>query len=66
VEVIYKCGCRQCIKNRDEGKDFFDKEEYQRMILCVKCGCKRCPHANNHKNECTGSNESGQVGSAYP
>ena len=64
--MIDKCGCRQCIKKRDEGKDFFDKEEYQRMILCDKCGCKRCPHANYHENECTGSNESGQAGSAYP
>lgn len=59
------CGCRKCIKLRDADKDLFDKEEYQRMILCVKCGFKRCPHANDHNNECTGSNESGQAGSAY-
>ena len=60
------CGCRKCIKLRDASKDFFfDKEEHQRMILCPICGCKRCPKANYHGNQCTGSNERGQVGSAY-
>lgn len=37
-----------------------------RMVLCPTCGNKRCPHANDHRNECTGSNEPGQPGSAYP
>ena len=37
-----------------------------RMVLCPKCGNKRCPHANDHRNDCTGSNEPGQPGSAYP
>ena len=32
------------------------------MILCPKCGNKRCPHANSHENQCSGSNEPGQVG----
>jgi hypothetical protein len=36
-----------------------------RMILCPICGNKRCPKANDHRNECTGSNEPGQKGSAY-
>jgi hypothetical protein len=35
------------------------------MILCPTCGNKRCPKANDHRNECTGSNEPGQKGSAY-
>lgn len=35
------------------------------MILCKKCGHKRCPHANNHLNQCTNSNETGQKGSSY-
>ncbi|HEX8610216.1 MAG TPA: hypothetical protein VF800_02925 [Telluria sp.] len=34
-----------------------------RMILCAMCGNKRCPHAANHRNDCTGSNEPGQIGS---
>lgn len=37
-----------------------------RMILCPDCGNKRCPHANHHDNACTGSNDTGQAGSAYP
>lgn len=37
-----------------------------RMVLCPTCGNKRCPHANDHRNACTGSNEPGQPGSAYP
>ena len=60
------CVCRKCIKLRDRDKDlFFDKEEHQRMILCPNCGCKRCPKADYHGNQCTDSNESGQVGNAY-
>ena len=39
--------------------------EHQYMILCVDCGNKRCPKANDHRNECTGSNDLGQPGSAY-
>jgi hypothetical protein len=39
---------------------------YTIMILCPSCGNKRCPKANHHANRCTGSNDSGQLGSAYP
>jgi hypothetical protein len=39
--------------------------EMTHMILCPKCGNKRCPHATDHRHECTGSNESGQAGSYY-
>ncbi|HED1784777.1 TPA: hypothetical protein ACNIB8_000880 [Enterobacter hormaechei] len=37
-----------------------------RFVVCPECGNKRCPHANDHRNACTGSNEPGQQGSAYP
>ncbi|WP_275256090.1 DUF550 domain-containing protein [Citrobacter freundii] len=37
-----------------------------RFVVCPDCGNKRCPHANDHRNACTGSNEPGQQGSAYP
>ncbi|MFZ5104355.1 hypothetical protein ACOY5O_19685 [Enterobacter roggenkampii] len=37
-----------------------------RFVACPECGNKRCPHANDHRNACTGSNEPGQEGSAYP
>lgn len=54
---MMKCDCWQC---------HIDQEVMiERMITCAKCGNKRCPKANNHRNGCTNSNESGQVGSAY-
>lgn len=37
-----------------------------RFVVCPDCGNKRCPRANDHSNACTGSNEPGQEGSAYP
>ncbi|HHC4016512.1 TPA: DUF551 domain-containing protein [Klebsiella pneumoniae] len=37
-----------------------------RFVVCPDCGNKRCPRANDHRNACTGSNEHGQEGSAYP
>ncbi|MGY6030715.1 hypothetical protein [Phytobacter sp. AG2a] len=37
-----------------------------RFVVCPDCGNKRCPKANNHRNACSGSNEPGQEGSAYP
>lgn len=62
------CGCRQCLRDRKEGK-WFGKlwlpEEGRRMVLCATCGNKRCPHATDHRNACTNSNEPGQKGSAY-
>ena len=55
--VIPDCWCRTCrpITLRD-----------MRFVVCPDCGNKRCPHANDHRNACTGSNEPGQDGSAYP
>lgn len=51
------CSCRTCrpVTMND-----------MRFVVCPECGNKRCPHANNHRNACTGSNEPGQEGSAYP
>ncbi|HHJ4376157.1 TPA: hypothetical protein ACQJWS_000820 [Citrobacter freundii] len=37
-----------------------------RFVVCPDCGNKRCPHANDHRNACTGSNEPGQEGGEYP
>jgi len=31
------------------------------MILCEKCGNKRCPHAKDKKYKCTNSNQPKQV-----
>lgn len=35
------------------------------FIVCSICGNKRCPHAADSRNACTGSNEPGQAGSNY-
>ncbi|ENF7465921.1 hypothetical protein ABRE04_002818 [Salmonella enterica] len=55
--VIPDCWCRTCrpVTMSD-----------MRFVVCPDCGNKRCPHANDHRNACTGSNEPGQIGSAYP
>lgn len=55
--VTPDCWCRTCrpVTMND-----------MRFVVCPDCGNKRCPHANDHNNACTGSNEPGQVGSAYP
>lgn len=35
-----------------------------RMVLCPTCGNKRCPRANDHRHDCSGSNLPGQPGSS--
>jgi hypothetical protein len=42
-----------------------DVDHQTRMIVCPRCGNKRCPHASDHRNACTNSNEPGQPGSVY-
>ncbi|EOY6095961.1 hypothetical protein NLW20_002550 [Enterobacter hormaechei] len=51
------CWCRTC-----RPVTFSDS----RFVVCPECGNKRCPHANDHRNACTGRNEPVQEGSAYP
>lgn len=55
--ATHDCQCRTCrpVTMND-----------MRFVVCPDCGNKRCPHANDHNNACTGSNEPGQIGSAYP
>lgn len=57
TEQVTKCWCHTCrpVTMTD-----------MRFVVCPDCGNKRCPHANDHRNTCTGSNEPGQEGSAYP
>ena len=51
-----RCMCETCTPH----------SVFMRMILCPKCGNKRCPHATFHGNACTNSNEPGQPGSSHP
>ena len=66
--LVAMCQCRQCLRDRKEGSRIgkrFLPTEMGRMILCENCGNKRCPHATDHRHACTGSNDTGQAGSAY-
>jgi len=53
-----QCQCEACRPNNP-------LEGIMRMIVCETCGNKRCPHATDHRNTCTGSNEPGQKGSSW-
>ena len=44
------CRCHQC--EPDAGW----------MVVCPKCGNKRCPKARHHKWKCTNSNDTHQIG----
>lgn len=57
-EPVNKYCCHTCFNK--SGQFFLD-----RMILCPKCGNKRCPKASHHDLPCTNSNEPGQEGSIY-
>ena len=57
IEHVVMCGCWECLAEM--------KEQTWQMVVCVECGNKRCPHAADHKNKCTNSNDTGQVGSIY-
>ena len=55
--VTPDCWCRTCrpVTMND-----------MRFVVCPECGNKRCPHANDHRYACSGSNAPCQEGSAYP
>lgn len=63
---IEGCGCYECVDRVISVRPFPDNLMYP-FIVCATCGNKRCPKAQSHANECTGSNEPGQPGSTrYP
>lgn len=67
------CVCHRCIKENDirgstDPDDVFMHAlplSATRMIVCDKCGNKRCPRASDHSLPCTSSDDSGQYGSVY-
>lgn len=61
LQAAAQCGCSACLEAVDPHFEDFPTH----MVLCPTCGNKRCPHANNHENPCSGSNAPGQPGSAY-
>lgn len=58
--------CHRCRDEASAGLDPLQQMSLMRMLLCPQCGNKRCPKANDHGHSCTGSNQPGQAGSAYP
>lgn len=54
---LQDCWCVACHAMLGGPRDFYN--------LCPDCGNKRCPKATNHLHHCSGSNDSGQVGSTY-
>ena len=67
TRIKSKCPCRACLlaAGHTEISNINDENRIWWMVLCQKCGNKRCPHATDCKLECTGSNEPGQKGSIY-
>jgi hypothetical protein len=60
-----RCQCHACIAEYDlRGPGGWPLGMTQ-MVLCPTCGNKRCAHATDHRNACTGSNDAGQRGSVY-
>jgi hypothetical protein len=67
------CGCHKCVSEDVAANPLLAGEllfagidpRLNRYFLCETCGNKRCPHATDHRNACTGSNEPGQPGSSY-
>ena len=55
-----ECHCEACVP---QGNPFDGSP--MRFIVCAICGNKRCPHATDHRNACSNSNELGQKGSAW-
>jgi hypothetical protein len=53
VDPNPNCACRAC-----NPKAWW-------MVVCSKCGNKRCPHATHHDQPCTNSNAPGQPGSEF-
>ena len=64
-----ECECHRCIKENRLKMNVGTLGEIPlnmaKMILCPQCGNKRCPKASDHRLDCTGSNEPGQLGSIY-
>lgn len=61
------CICHRCIEENEIKSTSipFLPLNCTMMIVCPICGNKRCPHASDHRSECTKSNDPGQVGSIY-
>lgn len=67
-DVMSNCHCLRCAEEAGDGVfigGLWVPREQTRMFVCDLCGNKRCPHSDDHRNQCAGSNEPGQPGSRY-
>lgn len=55
---------RECCRRCREAAELRNEREWfsRTMIVCPRCGNKRCPKAVDHTHACTNSNDVGQVG----
>lgn len=61
-----ECACLECATERWARNPWDDLPPVlTQMFVCEICGNKRCPHSDDHRNACTGSNEQGQLSSRY-
>lgn len=67
IGVTAECICHHCIRELDLKHPQMPQLPLSSaiMVLCPKCGNKRCPRASDHRLECSGSNDTGQAGSIY-
>ena len=49
------CRCRQCLIDRNDSVSGVPTY-LSTMVICTSCGSKRCAHAQDHRNPCSGSN----------
>lgn len=49
------CWCRGCTTEMMQTR--FGPLPVQSFVVCPDCGCKRCPRAESHAAECTGTIE---------
>ena len=54
--------CDACVRCLERHPFLDARHPASRMVVCPTCGNKRCPKAEWHEYECSGSNEVGQVG----
>lgn len=57
--------CNECFDCLDDPLLGYLNPVMYRMVVCPRCGNKRCPKATFHENECTNSNKPDQPGSNY-
>lgn len=55
-----ECCCVACLKMLPPDDNPIPHHR-RRMVVCSICGNKRCPHAQDHRYACTGSNETNQT-----